>query len=234
MSTSANVKQSYTIPCSSIFRDAVLALADQRGVNAADLARSVMLIVPEKVIADYQDPGDPPKGDRETIVLKSGPAEGRPWKRKPRLQLRLPPGFSVETVRKALKMAIDFDAGDVNMRIEKSDVLAAERAALEEARAMKKRQSEPPVELLQSREELERLRQIVDNLAFDPLDRGVTTFNEALHVMGFAPNARPDLRAIRSKYRVLAAIHHPDSNYGSHQRMTQLNAAMDILRKHVA
>lgn len=233
MSASSNVKQSYTIPCSSIFRDAVLKLAEQRGVNAADLARSVMLIVPEKAIEDYQDPGDPPKGDRETIVLKSGPAEGRPWRRKPRLQLRLPPGFSVVTVRKALKMAIDFDAGDVNMRVEKSDVLAAERAALEEARALKKRQAEPPVELLQSREELERLRQIVDNLAFDPLDRGVTTYNEALHVMGFAPNARPDMRAVRAKYRVLAAIHHPDSNYGSHQRMTQLNAAMDILRKHV-
>lgn len=234
MSSSSTVKQSYTIPCSSIFRDAVLQLAERRGVNAADLARSVMLIVPEKAIEDYQDPGDPPKGDRETIVLKSGPAEGRPWRRKPRLQLRLPPGFSVITVRKALQMAIDFDAGDVNMRVEKSDVLAAERAALEEARALKKRQAEPPVELLQSREELERLRQIVDNLAFDPLDRGVTTFNEALHVMGFAPSARPDLSAIRAKYRVLAAIHHPDSNYGSHQRMTQLNAAMEILRKHVS
>ncbi|KZB71309.1 MULTISPECIES: J domain-containing protein [Thalassospira] len=234
MSSSSTVKQSYTIPCSSIFRDAVLQLAERRGVNAADLARSVMLIVPEKAIEDYQDPGDPPKGDRETIVLKSGPAEGRPWRRKPRLQLRLPPGFSVVTVRKALQMAIDFDAGDVNMRVEKSDVLAAERAALEEARALKKRQAEPPVELLQSREELERLRQIVDNLAFDPLDRGVTTFNEALHVMGFPPSARPDMRAIRSKYRVLAAIHHPDSNYGSHQRMTQLNAAMEILRKHVS
>jgi len=198
VSSSSTVKQSYTIPCSSIFRDAVLQLAERRGVNAADLARSVMLIVPEKAIEDYQDPGDSPKGDRETIVLKSGPAEGRPWRRKPRLQLRLPPGFSVITVRKALQMAIDFDAGDVNMRVEKSDVLAAERAALEEARALKKRQAEPPVELLQSREELERLR------------------------------------AIRSKYRVLAAIHHPDSNYGSHQRMTQLNAAMEILRKHVS
>jgi hypothetical protein len=234
VSASSGIKQSYTIPCSSIFRDAVLQLAERRGVNAADLARSVMLVVPEKAIEDYEDPGDPPKGDRETIVLKSGPAKGRPWRRKPRLQLRLPPGFAMTTVRKALKMAIDFDAGDVKMRVEKSDVLAAERAALEEARALKKRQAEPPVELLQSREELERLRQIVDNLAFDPLDRGVTTFNEALHVMGFAPNARPDMRAVRAKYRVLAAIHHPDSNYGSHQRMTQLNAAMDLLRKHIS
>jgi len=30
---------------------------------------------------------------------------------------------------------------------------------------------------------------------------------------------------------MLAAIHHPDSPYGSHQRMSQLNAAMDHLRQ---
>ncbi|WP_339862289.1 J domain-containing protein [Thalassospira alkalitolerans] len=230
----ATVKQSYTIPCSSVFRDAVLELAGKRGVNAADLARSVMLIVPEAAIEDYDDPGDPPPGDRETIVLKSGPAEGRPWRRKPRLQLRLPAGHSIIAVRKALNMALHFDLGEVKMRVEKADVLAAERLVLEEAHALKKRQNEPPVELLQSREELERLRAIVDNLAFEPLDRGVTTFNEALHVMGFAPSARPDIKSIRTKYRVLASIHHPDSNYGSHQRMTQLNAAMDLLRRHIA
>ncbi|OSQ49950.1 J domain-containing protein [Thalassospira alkalitolerans] len=230
----ATVKQSYTIPCSSVFRDAVLELAGKRGVNAADLARSVMLIVPEAAIEDYDDPGDPPPGDRETIVLKSGPAEGRPWRRKPRLQLRLPAGHSIIAVRKALNMALHFDLGEVKMRVEKADVLAAERLVLEEAHALKKRQNEPPVELLQSREELERLRAIVDNLAFEPLDRGVTTFNEALHVMGFAPSARPDIKSIRIKYRVLASIHHPDSNYGSHQRMTQLNAAMDLLRRHIA
>jgi hypothetical protein len=229
-----NVKQSYTIPCASAFRDAVLALAERRGVNAADLARSVMLIVPSSTIDAYDDPGDPPAGDRETIVLKSGPAEGRPWRRKPRLQLRLPAGFSPTTVRKALKMALDFEGGDVKIRVEKADILAAERKALQEAESIKKQRAEPPRELLQSREELERLRQIVNNLAFDPLDRGVTTFNEALHVMGFAPNARPDIKAIRAKYRVLASIHHPDSNFGSHQRMTQLNAAMDLLRRHIS
>ncbi|OSQ43893.1 J domain-containing protein [Thalassospira sp. MCCC 1A01428] len=230
---SPTVKQSYTIPCASVFRDAVLDLAARREVNAADLARSVMLIVPQDVIDGYVDPGDPPAGDRETIVLKSGPAEGRPWRRKPRLQLRLPSGYSVITVRKALKMALDFEGGDVRIRVDRPDVLAAERRALQEVADLKKRIMQPPAELTQSREEVERLRQIVHNLAFDPLDRGVSTYNDALHVMGFAPGARPDLRAIRTKYRVLAAIHHPDSNYGSHQRMTQLNAAMELLRRHV-
>ncbi|AUG54397.1 J domain-containing protein [Thalassospira marina] len=231
---SQTVKQSYTIPCASAFRDAVLDLATRREVNAADLARSVMLIVPKDVIEAYDDPGDPPPGDRETIVLKSGPAEGRPWRRKPRLQLRLPSGYAITTVRKALKMALDFEGGDVRIRVDRPDVLAAEKRALQEIADLKKRVTQPPAELLQSREEVERLRQIVHNLAFDPLDRGVSTYNDALHVMGFPPGARPDAKAIRSKYRVLAAIHHPDSNYGSHQRMTQLNAAMELLRRHVS
>jgi DnaJ-domain-containing protein 1 len=130
-------------------------------------------------------------------------------------------------------MALDFEGGDVRIRVDRPDVLAAERRALQEVADLKKRVMQPPAELVQSREEVERLRQIVHNLAFDPLDRGVSTYNDALHVMGFAPGARPDLKAIRTKYRVLAAIHHPDSNYGSHQRMTQLNAAMELLRRHV-
>ena len=38
-------KRSYTIPCSSTFRAAIGDLADRRRVNAADLARSVVLMV---------------------------------------------------------------------------------------------------------------------------------------------------------------------------------------------
>jgi hypothetical protein len=39
-------KHSYTIPCSSALRDAVSDLAARRGVNVADLVRSVVLMVP--------------------------------------------------------------------------------------------------------------------------------------------------------------------------------------------
>ena len=52
-------KRSYTIPCSTGFRNQVLALAEARGVNAADLARSVILMLPESMIAAAVDPGDP-------------------------------------------------------------------------------------------------------------------------------------------------------------------------------
>ena len=50
-------KHSYTIPCASAFRDAVTDLSVRRRVNVGDLARSVLLVVPEGVIRDFPDPG---------------------------------------------------------------------------------------------------------------------------------------------------------------------------------
>ena len=67
-------------------------------------------------------------------------------------------------------------------------------------------------------------------LAFEPLDNGILTRADALYVMGFPPNARPDQRAIRARFRMLAIIHHPDSGFGHHERMTQLNEALSMLK----
>ena len=53
---------------------------------------------------------------------------------------------------------------------------------------------------------------------------------DALHVMGFPPNSVPSQRAIRAKFRMLAMIFHPDSAYGDTARMSQLNAAIALLR----
>ena len=104
MTTSAR-KQSYTIPCSSAFRDTVNSLAEKRRVNVADLARSALLLVPEELIRQFPDPGGPPSGDREQTVLKSGPSKGRPWRRKPRLQARLTSGYDVSMVRREIGRA---------------------------------------------------------------------------------------------------------------------------------
>jgi len=51
-----------------------------------------------------------------------------------------------------------------------------------------------------------------------------------LHVLGFSPGTKPHSRMLRAKFRLLATIHHPDSDHGDHQRMSQLNQAMAILR----
>ena len=58
-------KISYTIPCSSSFRDAINTFAAEQNVNVADLARSILLVIPETAIRQVPDPGDPPPDDRE-------------------------------------------------------------------------------------------------------------------------------------------------------------------------
>lgn len=254
------VKTSYTIPCSSDFRDTVLDLAKARGVNVGDLARSVLLVVPADTIAEAQDPGDPPAEDRETVVLRSGPSAGRPWRRKPRLQVRMAPGYEVPFIRRALGLALSLWRGERGIRVtqpggeaERGEAPApgaetapaptpearppapqdgaseshalARLAEADEARAHAERQ------VSDLREELTQLRTIISILAFDPLPNGVRTRREALHVLGFPPDAEPDYRTIRAKYRMLAAIHHPDGHHGNHDRMSQLNAAMELLRR---
>ena len=207
-------KHSYTIPCSTAFRDAVVDLAERRLVNVADLARSVLLVVAPTVLATFPDPGEPGREDRETVVLKSGPAKGRPWRRKPRLQVRMAPGQDIVTIRRALGLALTLDHGEVKVRVESAKASPEAEAA----------------DLKKVRDEAERLRSIVSVLTVDPLPRGVRTRAEALFVLGFPPDSQPASSSLRARFRVAATIHHPDSLYGNHQRMSQLNAAMELLR----
>lgn len=225
------VKHSYTIPCSSTFRDAIEALAARRHVNVGDIARSVLLVMPPAAIAGFADPGDPEAGDRETVILKSGPSQGRPWRRKPRLQVRMVPGYDVITIRRALGLALMLDCGDRTLKLEDPNAPPPKP----DPKPDPKPEPPPPAPdhqaLAAVNEELERLQAIVNVLAFDPLPGGVNSRAEALHVLGFPPTARPDRRMVRARFRMLATIHHPDSNYGSHDRMSQLNQAMEFLKE---
>ena len=206
----SSTKQSYTIPCTSAFRDRVLALASKRGVNVADLARSVALMIPAQTLAAFPDPGEPAADDRETVIIKSGPSVGRPWQRKPRIQVRMAPGSDSAQLRRALGVALAMDKGEAAI------LLDAPRHGMPAS-------SNDP-------EELDRLKAMVNTLAFEPLDEGIQTHADALHVLGFAPGSRPDERTLRSRFRMLATIHHPDGDYGCHHRMSQLNSAMEVLR----
>ena len=208
----SNRKRSYAIPCASVFRDAVTALAESRRVNVGDLARSVLLLVPRDVVAKYPDPGEPAPGDREQIVLRSGPSANKPWRRKPRLQVRLPAGFKIPEIRRALGMALAMENGGVALTLEEG--------------------KKPKLgdRLRKAETEIDWLRAAVMALAFKPLSNGVRTRADALFVLGFPPNARPDQKAIRARFRMLATVHHPDSGYGNHDRMTQLNEALSALK----
>jgi len=230
---SSNLKHSYTIPCSSEFRDQVSTLADIKKVNVADLARSVLLMVSDTDISNFTDPGDPEPQDRETVILKSGPSKGRPWRRKPRLQVRMAPGFDVLHIRKALNLALFMEAGKAHVRIDTEETMLqqqqeAERIrkqALDEAAEEQKNHQLP-----ETTEELERLQAMVSVLSFEPLMDGVQDRSDALHILGFPPKTYPDRTELRARFRMLATIHHPDGKYGSHERMSQLNQAMEVLR----
>ncbi|MGC2854558.1 J domain-containing protein [Novispirillum sp. DQ9] len=235
------VKASYTISCSSTFRDAVMALADRRQVNAGDLARSVMLVVPEAAVDAFADPGEPGADDRETVIAQSGRTVGKPWRRKPRLQVRLPPGLSPLTIRKALNLALALDGGTMALAVEDPTAAPPPPPPPDPRPAPSPPPPPPPpsanphpevlAEMARLRDDVERLHAVIGALAFMPLAEGVRTRAEALHVLGFPPNTNPDSRELRGRFRMLATIHHPDSAYGSHDRMSQINAAMDLLRR---
>jgi len=214
-------KQSYTVPCASGFRDAVMALAEAKRCNVADLARSVVLIVSRTVIARHPDPGDPARDDRETVVLKSGRSAGKPWRRKPRLQVRMAPGYDIETIRRALALALAIERGHMTLELATASALSA--AAMQ--------QHAQQVLMRETVEEKERLSNVVQVLHFEPLPGGVHTRDQALYVLGFPPGSKVDLSAVRLRFRRLATVYHPDGKNGSHQRMSQLNAAMDVLRR---
>lgn len=118
-------------------------------------------------------------------------------------------GYDAQTLRRALAIALHMAGGRAHVLLNAPDRgLAVPLSDLGE---------------------VTRLRAIVAALAFEPLPDGVTTRAEALHVLGFPPESRPDAATARARLRALAAIHHPDSDHGSHARMSQLNAAMKIL-----
>ena len=238
----AAVKHSYTIPCSSAFRDAMDRLAARRKVNVGDIARSVLLVMPPEAVAAFADPGEPASDDRETVILKSGPALGRPWRRKPRLQIRMAPGYSVETIRRALGMALSLEQGAFRVRLEDPNAPPPSPPppeppppandaypSVERRRGVR----ELSQKLAAVGDEIDRLKAIISVLAFEPLPDGVQTRAEALYILGFAPGDTPDARTLRAKFRMLATIHHPDSNHGDHHRMSQLNQAMEVLRGYL-
>jgi hypothetical protein len=207
--------RAYVVPCATAFRDRVTALAAQRGVSAGDLARAVLLLVPRGVVMRATDPGEPRPEDREVVKLRSGASKGRVLRRKPRLQLRLPTGHGLSELRRALALALDLAAGEQAIALETDD----ERRARDEAARVGERLTD----------EVAGLRRTIEMIALQPLENGVTSRGEALHVLGFSPMALPDRDAIRSRYRNLARVYHPDAPHGDDARMSLLNQALDKL-----
>ncbi len=213
MGARGKTKASYAISCSTAFRDKLTLLAERQGVNVGDLARSVMLTVPPETIDAAPDPGEPERGDRETITLKSGANAGKPWRRKPRLQVRLPGGLDPVRIRKALGLAWALNEGSL-------------RLLLEESRRPTRDQ-----EVTRLRDDVSRHRAMIETLSFEKMPHGVRTRGEALYILGFPPWETPTPETARARYRMLATIHHPDSGVGDTERMSLLNQAMSFLKR---
>lgn len=205
--------QSYVVSCSNQFRDAVLDLAQRKGVKLGDLASAVMLLAPEDVVMLWPDPGEPESSDSGTARPKSSPDKSKSSRLKPKLQVRMTAGLDSADIRRMLAIALAIDEGDLSLRLTDGRKAAA---------------NDP---LRRAKDEIARLRKRLRAGIPDPLQHAVRTRAEAKHVMGFAPAAEPEPEAIRKRYRALAAIHHPDSDGGDHTRMSQLNAAVRILRR---
>jgi hypothetical protein len=200
-------KKSYTVACPGALAQGLAESARARGCNVADLVRSVLLLMSSDALAALPDPGEPGVDDREPVTSGAG-AGGRSWRRKPRLQVRLPDGFSAADIRRAAAFALALGQGRSGVAVGAS----GDRDALETARA-----------------DLERSQAALAALMVQPLPNGVRSRDDALHVMGFPPRAMPERPAVRARYRLLAPIYHPDSATGDHGRMSQLNAALEWL-----
>ncbi len=206
---------SYVISCSSRFRDQVLNLAERRKSSPADLARAVLLLVPAETLARLPDPGEPEPQDRERVELRSGASRGRVLKRKPRLQMRLPAGYGHAELRRALALALSMESGESEISVVTPSDRKAE-AAVEKARD-------------DLSAENATLRSLIDDLATPILAKGIQTRGDALFVLGLPPTTIADRSAVRQRWRRLAMIYHPDSAFGDHERMTQLNEALERL-----
>ena len=211
--------KSYVIPCSSGFRDAVRALAARRGLTATDLALGVLVLLDRETIAGIPDPGEPASDDRECVQLKSGPRKGRSLTRKPRLQLRLPNRLDHAHVRRALALAIELDSGRQALKVVSS---------VEESRQ--------EAELAEQRQALERAEQAVADMratlnviAFDADSQAVSTAEQASYILGLPPGVPITREIVKSRFRQLSRVFHPDLPTGDTARMSRIIEAVRYL-----
>jgi hypothetical protein len=209
----AIANRSYVVSCPSRFRDQVLALCTKKQCPPGDLARSMVLLLPSAEIQAFRDPGEPLIGDRELVKIKSGSQKGRTIKRKPRLQLRLNPGFHIAFIRKALAMALSIHG----------------RALVLELRPG---HTAPPADRIRKLEdETATLRKVIERISFMPLPHGVSTEAEARYVLGFTPGEEPDSEEVRRRFKILAQAFHPDRSWGCKARMMQVIDARKVMER---
>ncbi len=211
--------QPIAIACTLAFRQQVLALAKRRSVSVGGLLRAVAILLPLQALEEMADPGEPPLHERDSVVVKSGAHKGETLKRKPRLQVRLSENLpfpkDAATLRKALALAL---------ALEKQEwALSLENTKQREQRQKRHGKAEQRIT------ELERG---IERLAFRPLPSNCRTLEDACYIFGFRASVRPSEELVRRRFRDLASVFHPDAVKGDHERMSQLNQAMQLFKDY--
>ena len=205
------------------FRDLVEGLAARRKVNVGDLPdRSVGGAAGHR--RRLPRPWRTADEDRETVVSNRVRRKAA-LAAQAALQVRMPPGHDIPFIRRALALAIAMDKGDVAVSVASGSRIEEQRVKREEQRA--KGEEQKLARLVEINEELDRLRTIVRCWLSNPCR--MASAPAAMRCMSAV--SRPVPSPIRGRCgrnsAMLATIHHPDSHYGSHQRMSQLNQAME-------
>ena len=210
-------KKSYTIPCSSKFRLDVTNLAAKEKLNIGEIARMVFFLFPLKTLRTREDPGGPPRHDRESVKIGSGPNAGKTMLRKPRIQVRLRGQYTAADVRRALGVVLELRNQD----------LFNSKNLTDGSWFMS------PFEKKSLKRELAALNRTVSKLLFTPLEQGVKTRLNALYVFGLPTESTLTKSTIAERYKELASIYHPDTPQGSNNHMTQVNQAYQILKNNL-
>ena len=211
--------QPIAIACTAAFRNQVLALAKRRSVSTGDLLRAIAILLPPQALDEMADPGEPPLHERDTIIVKSGAHKGESLKRKPRLQVRLdenlPLGKDAATLRKALALALALEKQEWALSLENTK---------------QRRQRETRYGKTEQR--ITELERGIDRLAFRPLPSNCRTLEDACYIFGFRASVRPSEELVRRRFRDLVSVFHPDAVKGDHERMSQLNQAMQLFKDY--
>ena len=105
---SNNHKYSYTISCSFSFKESLKKITVKRKCNFADIARSVVLMLPEEFIESYNYKEELPTEENTKKSL---------------IRVRLPKGYSSKFIRKALAIAIDQETNNLELHLSKNNIL---------------------------------------------------------------------------------------------------------------
>ncbi len=254
--------QNYVVPCSSAFRDAVLDLARYRNQGLSELALGLLSVLPLSSIQRFPDPGEPGPKDREPVMTDDGTDRARRPVRKPRLLARLPDGLSFPLIRRTFGLllavhegrfvidarpvvadpVITDPAGGDPIRAEGAPPLRAAGdtvpADLAEARqAVLRAEDEADrarAAALIARRDADEMRASVAFLAFQPLEGPIVSVDQARYILGFPPGTQPSRAEIKTRFRQLTQIYHPDRPTGDTTRMTQLIDAARYLELQAA